>query len=326
MVLPHRRHFLRLAAGAAALPALSRMARAQTYPTRSVRIIVPYPPAGGTDILTRILAQWLSERLGQQFIVENRPGANSNVGTEVLVRSRPDGYTLLMVDTAPAINATLYDKLGFNFIRDTVPVAAVARQANVLAVTPSFPARTVPDLIAHLKANPGRVSFGSAGIGNESHLAGEIFKMMTATNMIHVPYRGTGPALTDLIAGHVQVMFASLVASLGYVRAGHLRALAVTTATRQEVLPDVPPLSDFLPGYEAVDWKGLVAPLSTPPEIVARLNQEINAALIDSKIKTRLADLGATPFTGSPADFGRFIANETEKWGKVVRAGNIKVE
>jgi tripartite-type tricarboxylate transporter receptor subunit TctC len=326
MKLPHRRKFLHLAAGAAALPAVSRIARAQAYPTRPVRIIVPYAPAGGTDILARILAQRLSEQLGQQFIIENRPGANSNIGTEAVVRAQPDGYTLLVVDSAPAINATFYDKLNFDFIRDTVPVAGVARNPGALEVTPSFPAKTVPDLIAYAKTNPSGVTFASGGNGNLTHLAGEIFNMMTGANMVHVPYRGSGPALTDLVAGQVQIMFLGLSAAIGYIKAGQLGALAVTSATRLEALPDVPPLSDFVPGYEAEDWKGVVAPRNTPPEIVARLNKEINAALTDFTIKTRLADLGAITFVGAPKDFGRFIANETEKWGKVIRAANIKAE
>jgi tripartite-type tricarboxylate transporter receptor subunit TctC len=325
MKLP-RRQFLHLAAGAAALPAGSRIARAQTYPARPVRIIVPYAPAGGTDILSRIVAQWLSERLGQQFIIENRPGANSNIGTEAVVRAQPDGYTLLAIDSAPAINARLYDKLNFDFIRDTVPVAGLARQPNALLVTPSFPAKTVPDFVAYVKTNPGKVTFASAGNGNITHLAGEIFQLMTGTNMIHVPYRGSGPALTDLIAGQVQIMFQGLLAAIAYVRAGQLRALAVTSATRLEVLPDVPPLNDFVPGYEADDWKGVVAPRNTPPEIIDKLNQEINAGVANPRIKARLADLGATSLPGSPADFGKLIATETGKWAKVIQAVNIKAE
>jgi tripartite-type tricarboxylate transporter receptor subunit TctC len=326
MKLPHRRQFLHLAAGAAALPAASRIARAQTYPTRPVRIIVPYAPAGGTDIVARILAQQLSDQLGQQFIIENRPGANSNIGTEAVVRAPPDGYTLLAIDTAPAVNATLYEKLNFNFIRDTVPVARLAHQPNVLVVAQSFPAKTAPDFIAYVRANPGKVTFASAGNGNMTHMAGEIFQMMTGTKMVHVPYRGTGPALTDLLAGQVQVMFSSLSAVVGYIGAGQLRALAVTTRSRAEVLPDIPAMNEFVPGYEAEDWKGVVAPRNTPTEIVAFLNSDINAALNDPKIKTRLADLGVEVLPGSPSDFAQFLVDETKKWGKVVRAANTKVE
>jgi tripartite-type tricarboxylate transporter receptor subunit TctC len=276
--------------------------------------------------VARILAQQLSDQLGQQFIIENRPGANSNIGTEAVVRAPPDGYTLLATDTAPAVNATLYEKLNFNFIRDTAPIARLAHQPNVLVVGQSFPAKTAPDFIAYVKANPGRVTFASAGNGNMTHMAGEIFQMLTGTKMVHVPYRGTGPALTDLLAGQVQVMFSSLSAVVGYIGAGQLRALAVTTRSRAEVLPDIPAMSEFVPGYEAEDWKGVVGPRNTPTEVVAFLNSEINAALNDPKIKARFAELGVEVLPGSPADFARFLADETVKWAKVVRAANIKVE
>ena len=324
--LPHRRQFLHLAAGAAALPALSRIARAQAYPTRPVRLIVPYAPAGGTDILARIIGQRLSERIGQQFIIENRSGANSNIGTETVVRAPPDGHTLLFVDTAPTVNATLYDNLSFNFIRDLVPVAAIAQQPNVVVVTPSFPAKTIPEFIAYARANPGQINFGSAGTGNMTHLAGEIFKMMTGVSLVHVPYRGTGPALTDLLAGHVQVMFGSLSACIEYIRADKLRALAVTTANRAEALSDIPTVRDFVPGYETADWKGVLVPKNTPPEIIDKLNRELNATLADPDIKRRLADFGFTPLPGTTADFAKLIADETEKWGKVIRTANIKAE
>ena len=313
-----------MAAGAAALPAASRIARAQAYPTRPVRIIVGYAAAGGTDITARLIGQWLSERLGQQFIVENRPGANSNIATEAVVRAPADGYTLLMVSAACAINATLYDKLNFNFIRDIAPVAAIISSPNVMEVNPSFPARSVPEFIAYAKANPGKVNFASGGNGTGQHVSGELFKMMTGVNMVHVPYRGGAPAVTDLLGGQVQVYFGVLNASVEFIKTGKLRALAVTTAMRSPVLPDVPVVSDFVPNFEASDWYGIVAPKNTPAEVVNKLNREINASLADPMMKTRLADMGGTVLTGSPADFGRLIANETEKWGKVIKAANIK--
>ena len=323
MKLP-RRQFLHLAAGAAALPAVSRIARAQAYPTRPVRIIVPVAPGAGIDIVARLIGQWLSERLGRPFVIENRPGAGSNIATEAVVRAPADGYTLLLVTPANAINATLYDKLNFNFIRDIAPVAGIIRVANVMTVHPSVPARTVPEFIAHARANPGKLSMGSGGIGNTGHVSGELFKMMSGVDMLHVPYRGTAPALTDLLSGQVQVVFASPVSTIEYIGAGRLRALAVTTATRLQELPEIPTVGDFLPGYEASAFWGIGAPRATPAEIVEKLNKEINAGLADPKIKARLADLGGPALSGSPADFGRLIADETEKWAKVIRAANIK--
>jgi tripartite-type tricarboxylate transporter receptor subunit TctC len=325
MKLP-RRNFLHLAAGAAALPAVTRIARAQAYPTRPVRIVVGAAPGGGIDIMARLIGQWLSERLGQPFIVENRPGAGTNIGTEAVVNAAPDGYTLLLAAPPNAINAALYGNLKFNFIRDITPVACIARTPFVMVVNPSVPAKTVPEFIAYAKANPGRISFGSAGIGSPNHVTGELFKIMGGVNIMHVPYRGIAPALNDLLGGQVQVAFASMPSSIEFIRAGKLRALAVTTATRSEVLPDVPTVGEFVPGYEASGWQGIGAPKNTPTNIVDRLNKEINAALADPKMKARLADLGGTPLLGSPADFGKLIAEETEKWGKVIRAANIKAE
>ena len=276
------------------------------------------------DIVARLIGQWLSERLGQPFIIENRPGAGSNIATEAVVRAPPDGYTLLLVGPPNAINATLYDKLNFNFIRDIAPVASIVRVPNVMVVNPSVPAKTVPEFIAYAKANPGKINMASAGIGSSAHVAGELFKMMTGVDMVHVPYRGAAPALTDLLGGQVQVCSPRMPASIEYIKAGKLRALAVTTATRSEALPDVPTVGEFVPGYEASSWYGVGAPKNTPAEIVDKLNKEINAALADPKIKARLADLGGTALAGSPADFGKLIADETEKWGKVIRAANIK--
>jgi tripartite-type tricarboxylate transporter receptor subunit TctC len=304
--------------------AILRVARAQTYPARPVRLIVPVAPAGATDILARLMGQWLSERLGQPFVIDNRPGGGTNIGTEAVVHAPADGYTLLMVGSFNAINATLYDKLNHNFIRDIAPVASVIRGPTVMVVNPSVPANTVPQFIAYAKANPGRISFGSSGIGSGNHLAGELFKIMAGVDMVHVPYRSAGPALTDLLGGQVQVMFPSTVSSIEYVRAGRLRALAVTTATRSETLPDLPTVGEFVPGYEASTWFGVGAPKATPAEIVEKLNKEINAGLADPKIKARLADLGGGPLALSPAEFGKLIAEETEKWGKVIRAANIK--
>jgi tripartite-type tricarboxylate transporter receptor subunit TctC len=325
MKLP-RRKFLHLAAGAAALPVVSRVARAQAYPERPVRIIVPAAPAGPTDILARLMGQWLSERLGQQFIIENRTGAGGNVGTEAGVRASPDGYTLLMVSSLNTINATLYEKLSFNFIRDIAPVASVIRYPSVMVVNPSVPAKSVPEFIVYAKANPGKINMASGGTGTPPHLAGELFKMMAGVDLIHVPYRGNGPAFNDLIGGQVQVMFASPVGLLEYIQAGKLRALAVTTATRSEALADLPTVGDFVPGYEASFWFGVGAPKATQAQIVEKLNTEINAALADPKMKARLAEWGATALPGSPADFGKLIADETEKWGNVIRALNIKAE
>ena len=326
MKLSHRRRFLQLAASAAALPAVSRMARAQAYPSRPVRIIVPFAPAGSADIVARLIGQWLSERLGQPFVIENRPGAGTNIGTEAVVRAPADGYTLLLVGSSSAINATLYDKLTFNFIRDIAPVASIIRQPNVMLVNPSVPAKTVPEFIAYAKANPGKINMASAGNGSSSHVFGELFKMMAGVNIVHVPYRGGAPALTDLLAGQVQATFVPVPASIEYVRAGKLRALAVTTTTRSDALPDIPTVGDFVRGYEASGFVGLGAPKNTPAEIIEKLNKEINAALADEKIKARLAELGSVPMPMSPAEFEKIVAEETEKWGKVIRAANIKAE
>jgi len=325
MKLPRRR-FLHLAAGAAALPALSRIARAQTYPSRPVRWVVPFPPGGVTDIVARLMGQWLSERLGQPFVIENRPGAGGNIGAEAVVKAAPDGYTLYLSSSPNAISATLYDNLNFNFIRDIAPVASISISPLVMEVNPSVPAKTVPEFVAYAKANSGKLNMASNGNGTTSHLAGELFKMMTGINMLHVPYRGAAPALTDLIGGQVQVMFDVMASSIEHIRAGKLRALAVTTATRSEALPDVPNVGEFLPGFEASAWQGVGVPKNTPTEIVEKLNKEINAGLADPKLRARLADLGGTVIGGSPADFGKLIADETEKWGKVIRAANIKPE
>jgi tripartite-type tricarboxylate transporter receptor subunit TctC len=325
MKLP-RRYFLHLAACAAALPAVSRIALAQAYPTRPVRLIVPFAPAGASDILARLMGQWLSERLGQQFVIDNRPGGGGNIGTEAVVRAPADGYTLLIVGAWNAINATLYDKLNFNFLRDIAPVASVIRSANVMVVNPSVPAKTAPEFIAYAKANPGKISMASAGIGTPSHVSGELFKMMAGVDMVHVPYRSAGSALIDLLSGQVQITFPTTVSSIGYIRSGRLRALAVTTATRLEALPDIPTVAEFVPGYEASGWYGIGAPKNTPTEIVDKLNNEINAALADPNMKVSLADLGGTVLALSPGDFGRLIAEETGKWGKVTRASNIKAD
>jgi tripartite-type tricarboxylate transporter receptor subunit TctC len=325
MKLP-RRQFLHLAAGAAALPAVSRIARAQTYPTRPVRIIVGFPPGGGADIGARLIGQWLSERLGQQFIVENRPGAGGNIATEVVVRAPSDGYTLLLVSVSNAINTSLYEKLNFNFIRDIAPVASTVRGLGVMEVNPSFPAKTVPEFIAYAKATPGKINMASAGNGSPQHLFGELFKMMTGVNMLHVPYRGSSQALPGLFAGEVQVMFDTLSTSIEYIRAGKLRALALTSTKRSDLLPDVPTVGEFVPRYEATSWQGVGAPKDTPTEIIDKLNREINAGLADPKLVSRTADLGSTAFASSPTEFGKFIAEETERWGKVIRTANIKAE
>jgi tripartite-type tricarboxylate transporter receptor subunit TctC len=327
MKLP-RRNFLHLAAGAAALPALPQIARAQAYPTRPVHLIVPIAPAGNSDTLARLMGQWLSERLGQPFIIENRgqPGDGGNIGTEAVVGAPADGYTLLMVGIYNASNATLYDRLSFDFIRDIAPVAGVFRGPSVLVVNPSVPAKSVSEFIAYAKANPGKVNIASAGIGTGTHMAGELFQMMTGVKMVHVPYRGGAPAFTNLLAGQVQVYFPVLPAATEYIRAGKLRALAVTSATRSESLPDIPTVAEFLPGYEASNWYGLGAPRNTPVEIVDKLNKEINAGLANPKIKARLADLGSEPLSMMPSEFGKLIADETEKWAKVIRAANIKPE
>jgi len=325
MKLP-RRKFLHLAACAAALPAVSRVAWTQTYPSRPVHIIVGFPPGGMTDTTARLMGQWLSERLGQPFIIENRPGFGGNIATEAVVRAPPDGYTLLLTLTNNTINTTLYDNLNFNFIRDIAPVASVNRVPHVIDVNPSVPAKTVPEFIAFAKANPGKLNMGSGSIGGGQHVSGELFKMMTGVNLVHVPYRGGAPAIADLLGGQVQVIFDVLSESIGYIRAGRLRPLAVTTAVRSEALPDIPTVGDFVPGYETSSWFGVAVPRNTPAAIIDKLNKEINSGLADPRIKARFADLGATVFMGSPTDFGKFIAEETEKWGKVIRAANIKPE
>jgi tripartite-type tricarboxylate transporter receptor subunit TctC len=322
----HRRTALHLAAGAFALPALPRFTRAQTYPTRAVRIVITFPAGSTSDILIRPFAQWLQERLGQSFVIENRPGAGGTIGTEAVVRAPPDGYTLLLIAGAHMVNATLYDRLSYNFIRDIAPVASISRETGVMLVHPSIPAKTVPEFIAYAKDNPGKLNMASSGLGSTSHVAGELFKMMTAVNVIHVPYRGSPPALTDLLGGQVQLYFANMGGSIEHVRAGKLRALAVITAIRSQALPDVPTVGEFVPGYEASSVWGLGAPTNTPAEIVEVLNQEINAALADSKMKTRLAEQGSTALPGSPTEFGKLIADETEKWGKVIRFARIKPE
>jgi tripartite-type tricarboxylate transporter receptor subunit TctC len=321
-----RRRFLRLATVAAALPAASRLATAQAYPARPVRLVVGFPAGGSADIVARLIAQWLSERLGQPFVIENRPGAGSNIGTEAVVRAPPDGYTLLMVSAANVTNASLYDNLNFNFIRDIAPVAFIDRVANVLEVNPSVPANTVPEFIAYAKANPGKINMASGGIGSSQHVAGELFKLMTGVDLVHVPYRGVAPALTDLLGGQVQVLFDTVPASIAHIRAGKLRALAVTTATRSQALPDVPTVGDVVPGYEASSIHGIAAPRGTPVEIIDRLNKEVNAALADPKFEARIADIGGIVQVGSPADFGKIIAEETEKWAKVVRFSGAKAE
>ena len=323
MKLP-RRQFLQLAAGAAALPAVSRMARAQAYPSRPVRIIVPFGSAGASDIVARVMGQWLSERLGQQFVIENRPGAGGNLGTEAVVRAPPDGYTLVMVGQPNAINATLYDKLSFSFISDVAPVAGVIRFPNVMNVTPSVPAKTVPEFITYAKANPGKINMASPGIGSSPHMIGELFKMMAGVDIIHVPYRSVAAAMTDLISGQVHMMFATTAASVEYVKAGKLRALAVTSAMRAESLPDTPTVDESLRGFEGSSWYGVGAPSNTPLEIISMLNKEINLAFVDPKMRMRFADLGGTVIPGSPHDFGKLIADETQKWGKVVKLVGIK--
>jgi tripartite-type tricarboxylate transporter receptor subunit TctC len=319
-----RRTFLHLSAGAALLSALSPRALAQSYPTRPVRIIVAFPAGGTSDIVARVIGQSLSERLGQQFVVENRPGAGGNIGTEAVVRAAPDGYTLLVASNANAANASLYDKLNFDFIADIAPVAGLIRVPNVVEVNPSLPVKTVPELIAYAKSNP--VTMASAGNGTSQHIAGELFKMMTGVNMLHVPYRGSAPALTDLLGGQVQVMFDLMSTSIEYIRANKLRALAVTTSTKSEALPNLPTVSEFVPNYEASSWQGIGAPKSTPTSIVGRLNKGINAALADANVKARLVGLGAMPFSGSPSEFGKFIAEDTEKLAKVIKFANIRLE
>ena len=321
-----RRQFLHMVASAAALPCAPRLARAEVYPSRPVHLVVGFPPGGPTDTAARPVGQWLSERLGQQFVIENRPGAGSNIGTEAVVRASPDGYTLLLAYSANAINATLYNNLSFNFIRDIAPVASISRETTVMVVNPSFPAKTVPEFISFAKANSGKINFASGGHGTPPHVVGELFKMMAGVNLTHVPYRGGAPAMADVLGGQVQVMFASPSISIQHVRAGRLRALAVTTATRSEALPDVPTVGDFLSGFEASVWLGVGAPKNTPAAIIDTLNKEINAGLGDPGLRKRFADLGSTVLPGSPSDFGKLIADETEKWAKVIRAANIKAE
>ena len=325
MKLP-RRQFLHLAAGAVALPAVSRVAWAQTYPSRPVRIIVATGAGGAPDILARLIGQWLAERLGQPFVTENRPGGGNNIGTEAVVRAPPDGYTLLLVDPTASINATLYEKLNYNFMRDIALVAGIVLLPQIMVVNPSFPAKTVPELIAYAKANPGKVNMASPGVATPGHVAGELFKMMAGVDMVHVPYRGGAPALSDLIGGQVQVFFPTTSLSIEQIRAGKLRPLAVTTTTRWEGLPDIPTVGEFVPGYEASVVLGVGVPKRTTVEIIDKLNREINAALADPKIKARLADLGGTALAGSPADFTKLIAEETEKWGKVIKFAGIKPE
>ena len=321
-----RRRFLQLAAGAAALPAVSRSASAQAYPSQPIRIIVGFAAGSGSDIFARLMAQWLSERLGQSVLIENRPGAGGNIGTEAVVKAPPDGYTLLQWVPANAVNNSLYEKLSFNFLRDIAPVAGTARAPYVVVVNPELPVKTIPELISHAKANPGKLNFASAGVGTGIHMAGELFKLTTGVNMVHVPYRGAAGAMTDLIGGQVQLMFDTTAASIPHIKGGKVRALAVTTATRSALLPDLPTLADTVPGYEASGPFGLGAPKDTPPAILEKLNKEINAVLADPKAKARLADLGSEPLTGTPAEIGRMLAAESDKWAKVIKAANIKVE
>jgi tripartite-type tricarboxylate transporter receptor subunit TctC len=321
-----RREFLHLAAGAVGLPLATRIARAQTYPSHPVRFMVGFGAGGAPDIMARLMGQWLSDRLGQPFVVENRVGGSSGIATEAVVQAAPDGHTILLASLANAVNATLYDKLNYNFIRDIAPVGGISRDPNVMVVLPSFPARTVPEFIAYAKANPGKINMASPGVGSTPHMAGELFKFMTGIDMAHVAYRGSPPAIADLLAGQVQVYFAPISASIEYIRAGKLRPLGVTTAKRADALPDVPAVAEFVPGYEAVAFYGVGAPKNTPPQIVDKLNKEINAGLADATLKKRFDDLGSVPFPGSPADFGKLIADETEKWAKVIKFANIKPE
>jgi tripartite-type tricarboxylate transporter receptor subunit TctC len=321
-----RRKFLHLAAGSGALPVLSGTARAQAYPSRPVHIIVPYAAAGPNDIVARVVCQWMSEHLGQPFVIENRPGAGTNIGTEMVVHSPADGYTVLVVSVSHAINATLYDKLNFSFIRDIAPVAGIMRVPNVMLVNPAFPARSVREFIDYGKANPGKLNFASSGVGASNHMGGELFNVMTGLDMMHVPYRSSGPALTDLISGQVQVMFDSLASSIEHVRGGRLRPLGVTTTTKADALPEVPAIADVVPGYELSNWFGFGMPRNTPPDVIITFNKAVNAAMADPKLKARLAELGGIQMPGLPADFGKLIAEETEKWGKVIRSANIKPE
>jgi tripartite-type tricarboxylate transporter receptor subunit TctC len=321
-----RRAAMHLALGAAALPAVPGIARAQAYPSRPVRIVVGFPAGGATDIQARLMGEWLSERMGQQFIVENKPGASGNIGTDMVIRAPADGYTLLQVVTPNAINSALFSNLGFDFVRDIAPVIYAARLAYVVVVNPSVPVKTLPELIAYAKANPGKINYGSAGQGTPQNITCELFKMMTGVNLVHVPYKGGAPAVADLISGHVQVIFAPVSESIQQIKSGKLRALAVTTAARLDVLPDVPPVGDFVPGYEASGFAGIGAPKNTPAEIIDKLNRELNAGLADSKIKKRIVELGGTVVGGTPAEFGKIIADATEKWAKVIKFAGIKAE
>jgi len=322
----HRRAFLHLAGVAAALVGIPQTARAQAYPSQPVRLVVGFPAGGPNDTLGRIIAQWLTERLGQPFVVESRPGGGTNIATEAVVRAPADGYTLLLVAPANAINATLYGKLNYDFIRDMAPVAGLIRFPNVMEVNPSVPAKTVPEFVAYAKANPGKINYASSGNGSTIHMSAELFKMMAGVDLMHVPYRGGAPALTDMLAGQVQVMFDNLPTSVEHIRAGKLRPLAITSATRSELLPDVPTVADFVPGYESSAWYGVGAPKNTPAEIIDRLNKEINAMLVDPRMMTRIAEMGATRIGGTPPDFGKLVAEETEKWGKVVRFAGAKAD
>ena len=322
----HRREFLQLATCAVALPIAEQAAWAQGYPARAVRVVVPVAPGGANDVTARLIGQWLSEHLGQQFVIENRPGAGTNVGTEAVIRAPADGYTLLIAGSNAAINPTLFGSLNFNFIRDTAPIASIVRVPQVMQVNPSLPVKSVPEFIAYAKANPGKIAMGSGGNGSPAHVVGEYFKLMTGTDLTHVPYRGAAPAVTDLLAGQIQVAFTEMATSLGHIKAGNLRALAVTTVARSEALPDVPTLAEFVPGFEASQWIGLVAPKDTPSTVIEKLNAEIKAALGDPKMKARFAELGGMVLPGSPADFGNLIRDETEKWAKVIRTARIKVD
>jgi len=326
MKLPRRRFLHLAAAAAAALPIVSGIVLAQTYPTRPVRLIVPFGPAGATDITARLIGQWLSERLGQQFVIENRPGAGSNIGTEAVVRAAPDGYTLGLFGAPSAINATLYDKLNFNFLRDIAPVAPIVRFPNIMVVNPSIPSKTLPEFIAYAKTNPGKINMASPGSGSTPHVTGELFKVRTGTNLVHVPYRSVAAVMTDLLSGQVQLYFGTTASSLEYVRAGKLRALAVTIERRLDALPDIPAVAEFVPGYEASAWFGVGTPRNTPVEIIDKLNKEINAGVADPKMKARLTDLGGIALRGSPSDFGKLIVEETEKWGKVVKLSGAKLD
>lgn len=319
-----RRHFLNLIVGAAALPALPRISNAQNYPARPVRVVVGFPPGGSTDVIARLIAQWLGEQLGQRFIVENMPGAGTNIATEAIVQAEPDGYTLLLVTASNAINATMYERLSFDFLRDIAPIAGIIRLPNVMVVNPAVPATSVPEFIAYAKANPGKINMASGGIGSISQVTGELFKMMAGVNLFHVPYRGDAPALVDMVGGQMQVMFDLISASIEFVKDGRLRALAVTSANRSQALPHLPAMAEFLPGYESTSFEGLGAPKNTPTEIIAKLNEAINAALADPNFKARLSDLGGQTFSGSPAEFGKFLVDETDKWAKVIKFAGIK--